>query len=483
MEPVKRDGKAAIEEMEQAKELTNITFDEIKIGATAEFTLTLTQNQIDLAAMVSGDVDAFYLMEPGDADKRQEARKTEASGAEAIISILLGTRLPGPGSKIVHRDLRFAGDFSVGDKLTAKVTVKEKRKEGNLVVFDTRCVNQAGSELVVGTVTVQAPTSRLVYDNIKPPQLGLRWGDAFAQVIKGCQGCEPIPCAIVHPCDQDSLMGAIEAAKRGFIIPVLVGPEDKIRKAAEAAKIDLGSYRIVSTEHSQASAAKAVELARAGEVEALMKGSLHTDEIMGAIVPTSAGLRTSRRISHAFVMDVATYPKMFIMTDAAVNIFPDLEVKRDIIQNAIDLAHALGVQMPKVGILSAVEVINSKIPSTLDAAALCKMADRGQITGGILDGPLAFDNAISAQAAKIKGISSPVSGDVDILLAPDLESANMLFKQLTYLAGAEGAGIVLGTRIPVVLTSRADSVRTRLASVAVMARVANARRSGKFETK
>ncbi|HET6488588.1 MAG TPA: hypothetical protein VFG28_02410, partial [Syntrophales bacterium] len=281
MEPVKRDGKVTVEEMEQAKELTNVTFEEIKIGATAELTVTLTQSQIDLAAMVSGDVDAFYLMQPGDADKRQEARTTEAAGAEAIISILLGTRLPGPGSKILHRDLHFAGDFSVGDKLTAKITVREKRKEGNLVVFDTRCVNQAEKELVAGTVIVQAPTSRLVYDNIKPPQLGLRWGDAFAQVIKGSQGCEPIPCAIVHPCDQDSLMGAIEAARRGFIIPVLVGPEDKIRAAAQQAKIDLGSYRIVSTEHSQASAAKAVELARAGEVEALMKGSLHTDEIMG----------------------------------------------------------------------------------------------------------------------------------------------------------------------------------------------------------
>jgi phosphate acetyltransferase len=469
--------------MEPVKEYTNVTFDEIQIGTSAEITVTLTQNQIDLAAMVSGDVDAFYLMPKGDADTRQEAKTTEAAGAEAIISIVLGTRLPGPGSKIVHRDLRFSGDFTVGDALTAKVTVKEKRKEGNLVVFDTRCVNQTGKELVAGTVTVEAPTSRLVYDNIKPPEFELRWGDAFAQLIKGCQGCEPIPCAIVHPCDRDSLMGAIEAARRGFIIPVLVGPEDKIRKAAEEAQIDLGPYRIVTSAYSHESAQKAVELARAGEVEALMKGSLHTDEIMAAIVPAAAGLRTSRRISHAFVMDVATYPKMFIMTDAAVNIFPNLEDKRDIVQNAIDLSHALGREMPKVGILSAVEVINSKIPSTLDAAALCKMADRGQITGGILDGPLAFDNAISAQAAKIKGIVSPVSGDVDILLAPDLEAANMLFKQLTYLSGAEGAGIVLGTRIPVVLTSRADSVRTRLASVAVMVQVAHARRAGKYETR
>jgi phosphotransacetylase len=278
-------------------------------------------------------------------------------------------------------------------------------------------------------------------------------------------------------------MGAIEAAKRGLITPVLVGPEDKIRAAAEEAQIDLSTYRIVSTEHSHASAAKAVALASSGEVESLMKGSLHTDEIMGAIVPTAAGLRTSRRISHAFVMDVATYPKMFMITDAAVNIFPELDVKRDIAQNAIDLAHALGIELPKVGILSAVEVVNPKIPSTLDAAALCKMADRGQITGGILDGPLAFDNAISAQAAKTKGIISQVSGDVDILLAPDIEAANMLFKQLVYLSGAEGAGIVLGTKIPIVLTSRADSVRTRLASVAVMTQVAHARRSGKYETR
>jgi phosphotransacetylase/acyl dehydratase len=467
----------------EPQELTNITFDEIKVGDTAEVTVTLKQNQIDVAAIVSGDVDAFYMKDAGSADSRREPRKTEAAGAEAILSILLGARMPGPGTKIVHRDLRFSGDFAVGDTLTAKVTVREKKTEGHLVVFDSRCFNQAGRELVAGTVTVAAPTTRQVYDVIKPLHLELRYGDAFAELIKGCQGCEPVTCAIAHPCDRDSLMGAIEAARRGFIIPVLVGPEDKIRAAAEEAQIDLSTYRIVSTEHSHASAAKAVALASSGEVESLMKGSLHTDEIMAAIVPSGAGLRTSRRISHAFVMDVATYPKMFIMTDAAVNIFPDLEVKRDIVQNAIDLSRAIGIEVPKVGILSAVEVINPKIPSTVEAAALCKMADRGQITGGILDGPLAFDNAISAQAAKTKGITSPVSGDVDILLAPDLEAANMLFKQLTYLAGAEGAGIVLGTRVPVVLTSRADSLRTRLASVAVMVQVAAARRSGKYETR
>jgi len=224
-------------------------------------------------------------------------------------------------------------------------------------------------------------------------------------------------------------------------------------------------------------------LASSGQAEAIMKGSLHTDEIMGAIVPVAAGLRTSRRISHAFVMDVPTYHKPFIISDAAVNIFPNLEVKVDIIQNAIDLAHVLKVVNPKVALLSAVETVTSKIPSTLDAAALCKMADRGQITGGIIDGPLAFDNAISAEAARTKGITSPVSGDLDIMVAPDLESANMIFKQLTYLAGAEGAGIVLGTRVPVVLTSRADTVRTRLTSTAVMTLIAHARRTGKYETR
>ncbi len=468
---------------EPLKELTNVLFDEIRVGVTTELTVTLMQNQIDVAAIVSGDVDAFYVKAVGAGDARQEPRRTEAAGAEALISILLGTRMPGPGTKILHRDLRFRGHIAVGDTITARVTAREKRSEGNLVVFDCRCVNQSGDELVAGTVTVEAPTARLVYDIIKPPRLELRYGDAFAQIIKECQGCDPVPCAVAHPCDRDSLLGAVEAARRNFISPVLVGPEHKIRKAAEEAQIDLSPYRIVTAEHSHASAAKAVELARAGEVEALMKGSLHTDEILGAIVPTASGLRTSRRISHAFVMDVSTYPKMFMITDAAVNIFPTLEDKRDIIQNAIDLARALGVEVPKVAILSAVEVVNAKIPSTLEAAALCKMADRGQITGGILDGPLAYDNAISAEAARIKGIKSPVSGDADILLAPDLESANMLFKQLTYLAGAEGAGIVLGTRIPVVLTSRADSLRTRLASVAVMTRVAHARRIGKFETR
>jgi phosphate acetyltransferase len=282
----------------------------------------------------------------------------------------------------------------------------------------------------------------------------------------------------VHPCGPDSLLASIEAAKRGLIEPVLVGPAGKILRAAEVAGLDLSDYRIVPTEHSHAAAEKAVAMARTGEVEALMKGSLHTDELMGAIVPSATGLRTGRRVSHAFVLDVPTYVKPLIVTDAAINIFPGLKEKVDIVQNAIDLVHALGPEEPRVAILSAVETVNPDIPSTLDAAALCKMADRGQITGGILDGPLAFDNAISEAAAKTKGIDSPVAGKADILLVPDLESGNMLATQLQYLAGADTAGIVLGTRVPIVLTSRADTVRGRLASIAVMALVAHGKRQG-----
>jgi phosphate acetyltransferase len=382
--------------------------------------------------------------------------------------------------KILRENLQFRGRIRVGDQLTATVTAREKRGEGAEVLLGCRCVNQAGEELVSGSVTVAAPTKHIAYAEVAPPELVLRRGDAFARLFKACEGLPPVSCAVVHPCDRDSLLGPIEAARRGLITPVLVGPEEKIRAVARAENVDLAPYPVVPVAHSHAAAAKAVELARAGEVESLMKGSLHTDELLGAVVPSAAGLRTSRRISHVFVMDVPAYPRMLMITDAAINIAPKLEEKVDIVQNAIDLAHVLGIEQPRVAILSAVETVTPKIESTLEAAALCKMADRGQITGGVVDGPLAFDNAISEQAAQTKKIKSPVAGQADILVVPDLEAGNMLAKQLSYLAGAEGAGIVLGTRVPIVLTSRADSVRTRLASTAVMALVAHARRAGKL---
>jgi phosphate acetyltransferase/phosphate butyryltransferase len=277
----------------------------------------------------------------------------------------------------------------------------------------------------------------------------------------------PIRTAVVHPVDTVSLVGAIEAAREGLIEPVLVGPEHKIRSAAETAKLDLTPYKVVSTEHSVAAAAQAVALARTGEVQALMKGALHTDELMHAIVDSEKGLRTHRRISHVFAMDTPGYPRPLFITDAAINIYPTLEDKCNIVQNAIDLAHALDVLAPRVAILSAVETVTNTIRSTIDAAALCKMADRGQITGGIIDGPLAFDNAVSEEAAKTKGIVSPVAGKADIFVVPDLEAGNMLAKQLEYLAEAEAAGIVLGARVPIILTSRADKTLTRLSSCAL----------------
>jgi phosphate acetyltransferase len=282
--------------------------------------------------------------------------------------------------------------------------------------------------------------------------------------------------AVVHPCDQSSLEGAINAAEMGLIRPILIGPAAKIAAVAQECKLDISPYECVDVPHSHAAAVKAVEIVRAGRAEALMKGSLHTDELMGAVVQRDTGLRTNRRISHCFVMDVPALDQAIIITDAAVNIFPTLQDKVDIIQNAIDLAHALGRTSPKVAILSAMETVNPSVPSTIEAAALCKMAERGQITGGILDGPLALDNAIDLTAAKIKKIDSPVAGQADILVVPDLEAGNMLAKSLTFMAGADAAGIVLGARVPLILTSRADSLIARLASCAVAALVAAARR-------
>jgi len=300
--------------------------------------------------------------------------------------------------------------------------------------------------------------------------------EKYERLIAAAQQEAKIRVAVAHPCDSISIQGAIEAAELGLIEPVLVGPAARIRNAAVQADVDIGQIEIVEAAHSQDAAAKAVELVSAGRVEALMKGSLHTDELMAAVVSRQTGIRTARRISHCFVMDVPNHPTAFIVTDAAINIAPTLDEKVDILQNAIDLAHALGVADVRVAILSAMETVNAKVPSTIEAAALCKMADRGQITGALLDGPLALDNAISEEAAAIKQIASPVAGRANVLLVPDLEAGNMLAKSLSFLAHADAAGIVLGARVPIILTSRADSVPTRLASCATAVMVAAARR-------
>jgi len=298
----------------------------------------------------------------------------------------------------------------------------------------------------------------------------------YELLLERCRNLEAVPTAVAHPCEESALAGAVEAGQKGLIVPILVGPAKKIREVAAKHGIDLGTIRIVDVPHSVAAAAKAVELVRTGEAELLMKGSLHTDELLGAVVARETGLRTGRRLSHVFIMDVPTYHKVLIVTDAAINIAPTLEDKVDICRNAIDLAVSLGVKTPKVAILAAVETVTSKMPATIDAAALCKMADRKQITGGLIDGPLAFDNAISKDAARVKGITSEVAGDPDILVAPDLEAGNMLAKQLSFLANADSAGLVVGARVPIILTSRADSVRLRIASCGVAVLAAHARR-------
>jgi phosphate acetyltransferase len=305
----------------------------------------------------------------------------------------------------------------------------------------------------------------------------LRQHEKYERLIVAAKGLRAVTTAVAHPCDETSLRGALEAAHAGMIIPTLVGPKEKLVGLAKSLGLDIEGVEIVDVPHSLAAAEKAVELVRVGKAELLMKGSLHSDELLGAVTKRETGLRTGRRISHVFVMDVPTHPQTLFITDAAVNIAPDLLAKRDIIQNAIDLYAGLGLGTPKVAILSAVETVTPSIPSTIEAAALCKMADRGQITGGVLDGPLAFDNAISPEAARIKGIKSPVAGQAQILVVPDLEAGNMLAKNLTFLSGADAAGIVLGARVPIILTSRADNLRTRMASCAVAMLLAHSRRA------
>lgn len=461
--------------------ITNRTYDEMPLGASASIVRTLTQDDILAFALVSGDVNPAHV----DAEYANATRfhGTIAHGmwAGALISTLLGTHFPGPGTVYEAQMLRFHLPVRAGDTLTIQATVTARDDERHRLTLDCVVTNQAGAVVVSGEAMVRAPLQKISRPRAAMPTMHLfdpaarltEWVDGWAADLAGQP---PVPCGVVHPCDEASLAGAMAAARRGLIVPWLIGPEARIRAVAAELGLDLTGVRIEAVEHSHAAAARAAELAAAGTVEMLIKGSLHTDELMHAVIATPA-LRTKRRISHVFRFDVPAYPKPLLITDAAINIAPTLEEKADIVSNAIDLARVLGVARPKVAILAAVETVSTKMASTLDAAALCKMADRGQITGGLLDGPLAFDNAISAEAARIKGIRSEVAGDADILLVPDLEAGNMLAKQLDYLAGAAGCGIVLGVRVPIALTSRADGEASRLASAALAARLALAWRT------
>jgi phosphotransacetylase len=392
-----------------------------------------------------------------------------------LISSVLGNKLPGAGTVYRRQDIRFHRPVCAGDTVTASVTVREKRPADHAVVLECRCVNQDNEEILTGTAEVVAPREKLHSIVRERSDVRVRRHDKYDRLIARAKTIPAVSAVVAHPCDETSLRGAVEAAEAGMIVPILVGPEAKIRSLAEQYKLDIGRFEVVDAAHSHAAASKAVELIRAGRGEVLMKGSLHSDELLRAVAERERGLRTERRISHVFIMDVPTYEETLFITDAAVNIFPDLDGKRDILQNAIDLHVALIPGVPRVAILSAVETVTAKIPGTIDAAALCKMADRGQIVGALVDGPLALDNAISMEAARIKGIKSEVAGRAQILLVPDLEAGNMLAKNLSFLANADAAGIVLGARVPIVLTSRADTVRTRMASCAVAALYAAAR--------
>ena len=444
--------------------IENVTYDEISIGQVARMSRQLTIADIQAFAAVSGDTNPAHL----DADYANDTvfHGVIAHGmwSGALISALLGTEFPGPGTIYVNQDLHFIRPVRIGDTLTVTVTVSAKEDAKKRLTLDCDVINQHGEKVVTGVAIVMAPSQKVKRPRSFAPHIQLFNPEVrFNALLARGKGLEAVRCAVVHPCDTESLSGALDSARYNLIIPVLIGPKAKINKAAQEAGLDISAYEMIDVPHSHAAADMAAEMAAAGQVEILMKGSLHTDELLHAVLCRPA-LRTGRRMSHVFRFDVPMYPKPLMVTDAALNIRPSLTEKVDIISNAIELAHILGIEQPKIAILSAVETVNPDIPSTLDAAALCKMADRGQIKGGILDGPLAFDNAISLQAARIKNISSPVAGDADILVCPDLESGNMLAKQLEYLAGATGSGLVLGARVPIALTSRADGPATRVAS-------------------
>ena len=459
--------------------IKNRTFDELVIGESASLVRIVGRDDIDLFAAVSGDENPAHLDAVFAATDLFGHIVAHGMWTAALVSAVLGTRLPGPGTIYLGQDLRFRKPVSPGDTITVTVSVQEKRVEKRIVLLDTRCTNQSGEEVLTGTATVIAPGHSIEWPRMKLPEISLRRHDRYDSFVEDARALPMIQAAIVHPCSPEAILAAVEIRDEGLLEPLLIGPEARIRAAAEAAQVSLDGIAIEAVEHSHAAAVRAAELAASGRVAVLMKGSLHSDELLAAVVASGSGLRTERRISHVYAMSVPAYAKPLIVTDAAINIQPTLEQKRDICQNAIDLLHLLGMAQPLVAVLAAVETVNAQMPSTIDAAALTVMAARGQITGARVDGPLAFDNAISPDAAKTKGIVSPVAGQADILLVPDLEAGNMLAKQLIYFAGADAAGLVLGARVPIILTSRSDSLKTRIASAALAKLVAARRGSGK----
>lgn len=441
----------------------NKTFAELAIGDEASIARVVTPNDLIVFAHASGNLNPKNL--PGAAGDHDDAPAAPSMWIGSLFSAVLGNILPGPGALYVSQTLRFHARAHVGDTLRVSVRVEELRPPAT-VALQTRVTR--GEELIVdGTAEVLAPATRQVIDDVDLPELTVQHHSHVERLLGACRTLPAMPTAIVAPEEENALLGALAGARENLIVPILIGDAAKIRDLAASLGASLAGIAIEDAPSHDAAAARAVEMVHQGLVTAVMKGHLHTDALLKHVVKSQGGLRIGRRISHVFVMDAPSLRQLVLVTDAAINVAPTLEEKVDIVQNAIDLALALGIARPKVGVLSAVETVNPKIQSTLDAAALSKMSERGQIRGGGVDGPLAMDNAISLSAAKTKGLTSLVAGRADILVAPNLEAGNILAKELTYAAQAEGAGLVIGAKVPVLLTSRADDERSRLFSCAV----------------
>ena len=451
--------------------IENRTFDEINVGDIATLKRTLTEQDIMLFAVMSGDINPAHV----DPEYATSSRFREVIGhgmwTGALISTVLGTDFPGPGTIYLSQSLRFRRPVKVGDTILIKVTAKEKDASKGKVVLDTECTNQDGEIVVSGAAEVIAPKEKVSRPAIYLPAVHLDDKETRFREIMGrvkARNLPPAAAAIVFPTDPASLKGALAAAEQGIITPILIGAERLIREVAEASSIKLGKLAFEPAANPQEAIATAIRLARAGRAGGIMKGNVSTEDLITQIVSPSKGLRTGRRLSHVHALDVPNYPKPLFITDSMINIAPDLAEKREICQNAIDLAHWLGIPAPKVALLAAVETINAKMPATWHAATLCKMAERGQIVGGILDGPLTLNDAVSLKSSEFTGIRSAVAGKADILLAPDLESGNMIAQQLVSLSDALSAGIVLGAQVPIALTGPGDGLHSWLASAALV---------------
>src|SRR3990172_4649180 len=453
--------------------IENRTYDEIQVGDQSVLTRTLRPEDIQLFAIMSGDVNPAHV-DPEYA-RSSMFHEVIAHGmwGGALISTVLGTEFPGPGTIYVSQTLNFSRPVKVGDTITITLTCTQKFAHNKHMIFDCLCTNQDGLKVIGGEAEVLAPTEKIKRARMAMPEITISDRDArYRRLFGRAKGLRPVRAAFVHPCDVSSLQAAFSVRDTGFLEPVLIGPEARLRALIEQHKLKLGATRIINMPHTHAAAAHAVEMARDEDVEALVQGSLTTEELLRAVIAPQ-GLRTARWLSHVLYIDVPSSPRPLFITDMMVNIEPTLAHKVDIVQNAIEFAHLMGVPEPKVAVLAGLETVTPRMRATLDAAALCKMAERGQITGGILDGPLGFDNAVSLIAARTAGLKSAVAGYADILLAPDLESGNMLAKQLEHLSDAISGGVVLGARVPIVLANRGDSVESRIASCVLALLVAN----------